>query len=62
MLHEASEAIRVVSNPFCSRIPTRRCRAASSCGAMIVAGKMCNSDRDVKEEDEWKGGGAGQVG
>src|SRR6266487_1198138 len=36
-LHEASEAISLVSNPFFSNVLIKICCAASSCGAMIVA-------------------------
>ena len=37
MLHEASEAIILVSNPFFSNVLIKICCAASSCGAMLVA-------------------------
>jgi hypothetical protein len=36
-LHDASEAISLVSNPSFSKVLIKICCAASSCGAMIVA-------------------------
>jgi len=36
-LHEASEAISLISNPSFSKVLIKICCAASSCGAMIVA-------------------------
>jgi hypothetical protein len=37
MLHEASEAISLVSNPPFSKVSIKRFCAASSCGAGVVA-------------------------
>jgi hypothetical protein len=50
-LHEASEAISLVSNPLFSKVSIKICCAASSCGAMVVANtKAADSGGLVKEE------------
>ena len=55
-LHEASEAISLVSNPSFSNALIKICCAASSCGAMIVADtKSLTLARLAKEEERIRG-------
>ena len=50
-LHEASEAISLVSNPSFSKVLIKICCAASICGAMIVADTKALT-LTVMEEDK----------
>jgi hypothetical protein len=58
-LHEASEAISLVSNPSFSKALIKICRAASSCGAVIADAKALTLAGEVWRE---KSGGRRVVG
>jgi hypothetical protein len=51
-LHEASEAISFVSNPFFSNVSIKICCAASSCSAMIVADTKALTLAGLEKEEE----------
>ena len=51
-LHEASEAISLVSNPSFSNVLIKICCAASSCGAMIVADTKALTLAGLEKEEE----------
>lgn len=48
-LHEASEAISLVSNPLFSKLSIKICCAASSCGAIVVADTKAGWQRGRKK-------------
>ena len=52
-LHEASEAISLVSNPSFSKVLIKICCAASSCGAMIVADTEVLTLAGLEKEKNW---------
>ena len=55
-VHDASETIRLVSNPSVSRVLVKIRSAASSCGAIIVAShESADSLEGVEEEVGWEG-------
>jgi hypothetical protein len=52
MLHEASEAISLFSNPSFSNALIKICCAASSCGARIVADTKALTLAGLEKEEE----------
>ena len=55
MLHKASKAISLFSNPFFSNVLIKICYAASSCGAMIVTDTKAMTLAVLeKEDDGWE--------
>jgi len=62
MLHEASEAISLFSNPSFSNALIKICCAASSCGARIVADTKALTLAGLeKEEERMQGVTGGQM-
>ena len=59
LLHEASEAISLISNPSFSNVLIKICCAESSCGAMIVADTKALTLAWLEKEEEgceeWEG-------
>ena len=55
-LHEASEAISLVSNPPFSKVSIKICCAASSCGAMIMADQKALTLAGWEKEEGRKNG------
>ncbi len=51
MLHKASEAISLVSNPFFSNVLIKIC-CASSCGTMIIADTKALTLAGIEEDKE----------
>ena len=54
-MHEASDAIRLVSNPSVSKVLIRIRCVASSCGAIIVANTKELTRAEIEQEEGKKG-------